>query len=177
MSWLFEWVAGNWIHDPAWVQIYWNGASVILSVITLFVLFLYALDTHKLANASVEQVKNAQMPFLALVKVMKDADPMKAQMGVLFSQPYAAWAVQNQGNAAAVNIRVRFESAEGVKSNSNPFSESLNPIPVGASAFIRVHPAAHITDCMIDYSSLDGRKFRTEITTVNSEHHLEFRRF
>ena len=179
MTRLFDWLIAYRIHDPAWVQAYSSAALVVLSIITLTVLFLYAWDTHKLANASVEQVKNAQMPFLALVRLTKvdnEVELMMAQVGSLHSPTYLAWAVQNQGNSAAVNIRARGEFAEGTASGSSSFSEPLNPIPVGASVFIGVHPSAHVTTCTIDYSSLNGREFRTEITTVNGEHRLGFRR-
>ncbi len=177
MTQLFNWLVAYRIHDPAWVQAYSSAVLVILSFITLAVLIRYAWDTRKLANTSVEQVNNAQTPFLALIRLDKEADPIMAFAGGrLASAPYQAWAVQNQGNAAAVNIRVSGESTEGATREPCSFSEPLNPIPAGASVFIGVHPAAHIIACTFGYSSLDGRKFCTEVATVNGEFHVEFLR-
>jgi hypothetical protein len=173
---MFEWIIGNGMQDPAWVQAYSSAALVILSFVTLAVLCLYAWDTHKLAKASVEQVKNAQMPFLALVKADKDVDPITARVSALSPPTYPAWAVQNQGSAAAVNVRVRGECAERTANAPSSFSEPLNPIPVGAYTFLRVHSSAQIRSCTIEYVSLAGREFRTEITTENGELRLVFRR-
>ena len=176
MTRLFEWIIGSGIHDPAWVQSYWTAVLVALSVLTLLVLCRYAWDTYKLANASVEQVKNAQMPFLALVKVERDFPNKTNQLIARLPTTFLAWAVENQGNAAAVNISIHGEILPGAMDEQTVLFESINPIPVRGNILLNVRPAATITSCTIAYSSLDGREFRTEITTVDSKHQLVFRR-
>jgi hypothetical protein len=171
----FEWMIGNGIHEPAWVQVYWSAALTALSFATFLVLCLYAWDTRKLAKASVAQVENAQMPFLALVKAEKEVDPSKAQLP-LSSHSFLAWAIQNQGNAAAVNIKVCYECANRTANQSNSSPESLNPISADSHTFIKLPPSAQIVSCSIEYESLDGRKYQTEITTLNNELHLVFHR-
>ena len=68
---------------------------VILSGATLVILYGYARDTKTIAEKSVEQVENAQMPFLALVS--KEADVRPHFTG--------GWVLENQGSGAALNIR------------------------------------------------------------------------
>ena len=169
MTRMFEWIIGNGMHDPAGIQAYSSAALVILSFVTLAVLCLYAWDTHKLAKASVEQVKNAQMPFLALVKIKRDNQPVATPLRAFIPPTSMAWAIQNQGNAAAMNIKVNGKFDDGSAKATNVFSEALNPIPVGAWTFISVYPASQITECTIEYSSLDERRFRTGITTEKGE--------
>ena len=166
----------NGIHDPAWAQAYSSFLLVGLTLITLAVLCVYAWDTHKLAKSSIEQVKNAQMPFLALVKIKRDNPPAPMQLRAFVPPTSLAWAVQNQGNAAAVNIIVKCNIDDEAAKESSVFSEGLNPIAVGAWTFVSVYPVAHITNCTIEYSSLDVLKFRTDISTVDDDHHLEFHR-
>jgi hypothetical protein len=45
------WTTGR--HDPAWVQAVTNAALMVLTALTLVVLFFYALDNHRLAKSSV----------------------------------------------------------------------------------------------------------------------------
>ena len=171
-----HWFFKSGIYDAAWMQAVTSLMLVFLTIATLLVLFVYARDTHKLANASIEQVRNAQMPFLALVKAEKETPPIAMRMTSLAPSTFMAWAVQNQGNAAAVNIEVSGECDGRSTKGSGEFSESLNPIPAGASTFIAIPQAAHITRCTIEYSSLDERRFCTEVTRVEDEQRVTFRR-
>jgi hypothetical protein len=62
-------------------------AIVILTAWTLKVLRDYAADTKKIASASVKQIENSQMPFLAAVQVLN-----------------VGWVIRNQGFGPAINI-------------------------------------------------------------------------
>ena len=48
------WTTG--IHDPAWVQAFAAIALVVLTLVTIVVLYFYARDTHTLAKVSVKQI-------------------------------------------------------------------------------------------------------------------------
>ena len=71
----------------------------ILTFLTLMVLWGYARGTKKIANASVLQTENSQMPFLSVV-----------QEGNIPGQ-VRGWCVSNQGFGPAMNIRGTFISA------------------------------------------------------------------
>jgi hypothetical protein len=54
--------------DSGWAQMYASWALVVLTFFTLLVLCKYAWDTRQIARVSIEQLHNAQMPYLALVQ-------------------------------------------------------------------------------------------------------------
>ena len=75
-----------------WLQALAAVGIVILTLLTLHVLREYASDTKRIAQASVKQTENSQLPFLAV-----------------FFQPNTAvdqegWTVANQGSGPAINI-------------------------------------------------------------------------
>ncbi len=51
-----EWFWTTGIHQADWVQAITNIALLCLTLVTLFVLAVYAFDTHTLAKMSVEQI-------------------------------------------------------------------------------------------------------------------------
>ena len=148
---------------------------LILSLITLVVLCFYAWDTHALAKASIQQVENAQMPFLALVKLHREL-PVAVQQRSGLTSGYWIWVIQNQGNAAAINIKVRGEMVKERTGDSESFTSSIAPIPVGDNKSLSPDGRAVITSCTIEYESLDGRTFCTAITSVDGEHHFAYHR-
>jgi hypothetical protein len=77
---------------PNWIQALAAAAIAALTYRTLSVLKKYAEDTQKIAEASVSQIENTQMPFLAVVR-------------------REAWTVENQGFGPAINIVFAFVQA------------------------------------------------------------------
>jgi hypothetical protein len=170
-----QWFFKIGIHDAAWVQAVTSLLLVGLTFVTLLVLFLYAQDTHKLANASIEQVRNAQMPFLALVRIEKDNVFRNERLAAFTPPTYQLWAIENQGNAPAINIKVSGRCAAGAKGEQKTITQFLNPIPPGGNSSLKVHSSERIENCQIDYTSLDGRGFRTQVISENEELQSSFR--
>jgi hypothetical protein len=167
------WTTG--IHDAAWVQAISSTVLVLLSLVTLCVLAVYAWDTHTLAKSSVEQARNAQMPFLALINIDEELRRTTFnQLSAFLPSSVPVWAVQNQGNAAAVNIRIDGAWAGQKPNETLSFSHALNPLPVNGYATLKNSAVKRLESCIITYSSLDGRDFWTEIKNLNGELELTF---
>ena len=174
MSHLPFWIFSNGLRDPVWVQAFSSVLLACLTAATLVVLCVYARDTHQLAKSSMEQVKNAQTPFLALVRIEKDNIIRNERLAALTPPTYQLWAIENQGNAPAINIRVNGQCVPGANGKQAIISQFLNPIPSGGNVPLKVHSAEKIMDCQIEYGSLDGRRFRTNLTVENDELHSTF---
>jgi hypothetical protein len=101
--------------DSGWAQAYASWALVVLTFATLLVLCKYAWDTRQIARVSVAQLHNAQMPYLALVQKTQNSD--------------LVWAIENQGNSAALNIKIKgeygFVETNGAKSCARAVSQLL----------------------------------------------------
>jgi hypothetical protein len=101
--------------NPNCIQAIAAVTMVILSGATLVILYGYARDTKTIAEKSVEQVENAQMPFLALVS--KEADVRPHITG--------GWVLENQGSGAALNIR------HSEPQGNDGWVENVPPLAVG----------------------------------------------
>jgi hypothetical protein len=135
-------------------------AGVWLAVITtwtLVVLRRYAADTKTIAKTSVEQVENAQMPFVAIV------------MG---DSTHVPWAMRNQGSGTAVNIY---------------FSRPLNANEVMMQWMTPLAPREEIpldhksgdllttkNGFIVEYESLSGKKYRTTTTRFENKMKVNF---
>lgn len=189
---MLDWLIANRLHDPAWVQAYWTAAVFVVSLVTLFVLGLYARDTHKMAKASVQQVENAQTPFIALIEVEQAYESSIA----VISGVRKVWAIENQGSGAAVNIEVtgtylaeHYEHGiGGLAIPKEPIPKKLvnHPKPVGVGGTVLVADETRVvkyvltrepfTDCVIEYESLSGRRYRTTVTIVDGKQKVRFER-
>lgn len=187
---MLDWLIAHRLHDPAWVQAYWTAAVFVVSVVTLFVLGLYAWDTHKMAKASVRQVENAQTPFLALV------DVEQTYQSSLMPGVQHVWGIENQGSGAAVNIEITgtylaetYEHGMGGRAMlKEPTPTKIvnhpKPLGVGGTALIvegkrvfkQVLVREPFTDCVIEYESLSGRRYRTTINNVDGKQKVRFER-
>lgn len=166
---VLNWFFTSGVHDPVWVQAISSLTLVLLTVVTLLVLFQYARDTHSLARSTAEQLKNAQAPFLALVRIEKD-NPHRAGSLASFAPPtYYQWSIENQGNGSAINIYIELECIPQSNGKQTKIAESLNPIPPGGNVPIKVQSAEKVQSCQIAYSSLGGRRFLTDVTSTNGE--------
>jgi hypothetical protein len=187
---VLDWLLAHRLHDPAWVQAYWTAAVFIVSLVTLFVLAVYAWDTHEMAKASVQQIENAQTPFIALIEVEQAYESSIAVM----SGVRKVWAIENQGSGAAVNIEItgtylaeNYEyGLRPVKKESIPTRITKHPKPLGVGAtalvtdnkrvFKYILAAEPFTDCVIEYESLSGRMYRTIINNVDGKQKVRFER-
>src|SRR6266496_2931479 len=79
---------------PNWIQSVAAVCIVLLTLLTLVVLYGYAADTKRIAQASIEQLTNAQIPFLNVVQ--SDLPP------------HSGWKLRNQGFGTALNVRCSF---------------------------------------------------------------------
>jgi hypothetical protein len=154
--------------DSGWAQAYASWALVALTFFTLLALCKYAWDTRQIARVSIEQLHNAQMPYLALVQKWHNSG--------------LRWAVENQGNSVALNIKIEgkysFRQIGGkspIKCDQNksydPMKlENNNTIPAGAFEALdcpRTPVNEPIICCKIEYNSLEGRRFLTEVVSEN----------
>jgi hypothetical protein len=77
---------------PNWIQALAAISIVGLTLITLIVLKHYAADTKTIARASVLQLENSQMPFLAVI------------MQPNTTHSTGEWRIENQGFGPAINV-------------------------------------------------------------------------
>jgi hypothetical protein len=77
---------------PNWIQALAAISIVGLTLITLIVLKHYAADTKTIARASVSQLENSQMPFLAVI------------MRPNTVHSTGGWGIENQGFGPAINV-------------------------------------------------------------------------
>ena len=154
--------------DSDFLQAYASWALVVLTFFMLLVLCIYAWDTRQIARVSIEQLHNAQMPYLALVQKWHNSA--------------LRWAIENQGNSAALNIKVKGDytfrqigDKTFVKSDQNkphdPMKlENNNTIPAGRYEALdcpRTPINEPILSCKIEYNSLEGRRFVTDVVYQN----------
>ena len=131
-------------------------AITVLTLLTLIVLKRYASDTKTIASASVSQLENSQMPFLAIV------------MQPSTRESDGGWGIQNQGFGPAVNVRY---------STHHRHTQSVEPLAKGATEAVH----ADIADAfnlkrpvVIEYESLSGLKYHTIVTMVDEVMQTQF---
>jgi hypothetical protein len=89
---MWQWITSN----SSVIQAIATAGIVILTLLTLIVLLGYARDTKRIAQASVDQLDNAQMPFLAV----RQEENVAGQV--------AGWVLDNQGSGPAINISYKY---------------------------------------------------------------------
>ena len=155
-------------NTSAWIQ---AGAAIVgavLSLVTLMVLIRYAADTKKIAEASVSQIENSQIPFLTVA--WRDVSD-KASEG---------WEIQNQGAGPALSIRFTQYDLEEWRSVAdiakadrrvefhNNIKQHIQNIP---QERFKNRPFK------IEYSSLSGVRYRTTVERLpNKELQTKFER-
>jgi hypothetical protein len=115
-----------------------------------------------------EQFNSSQTPVLALVQKVRNSD--------------LVWAIENQGNSAAFNIKIEgdYDSIETTKDKSckheqntihDPVRlENHNTIPAGKHEALdcpRYARNEQITWLKIEYDSLEGHRFVTDVVSEN----------
>jgi|SRR5439155_3598654 len=144
---------------PNLIQAVAATGIAVLTLLTLIVLKRYASDTKTIASASVSQLENSQMPFLAIV------------MRPSTRESEGGWGIQNQGFGPAVNVRYSGHSREA------SHTQSIEPLAKGAIEAVH----ADIADAfnlkrpvVIEYESLSGLKYRTIVTMVDGVMQTQF---
>lgn len=148
---------------PSWIQAIAAVCIVGLTLATLLVLRDYAADTKKIANVSVSQTENSQVPFLAVImREFQTGNP-------------GGWGIENQGFGPAVNVRYSSHARD------NPALETtaIEPIPQGR--IVSLHQ--DIADAfntnqvfVIEYESLSGVRYRSRIEMIENEMRTAFQR-
>ncbi|PYX33187.1 MAG: hypothetical protein DMG77_00775 [Acidobacteria bacterium] len=131
---------------PAWIQALAAVCLVILTLLTLIVLKGYAADTNTIAQASVSQLENSQMPFLAVA---------------FGDQEGGGWGIYNQGFGPAINISYSRYDRERREMFPIP------PIAPGRRQIVHneyAHAVGNPAGFEIQYESLSGAKYRTLIS-------------
>jgi hypothetical protein len=143
---------------PNWIQAFAAISIVGLTLVTLIVLKDYATDTKRIARASVSQLENAQMPFLALI--MRESLP---------DNP-GGWGIQNQGFGPAMNVS--FGSGR-----SDAAVRHLGSMPTGETQPVHydIEDAFGLTQqVVIEYESLSGMKYRTIVAKSDDVMNTKF---
>jgi len=145
--------------NPNWIQAIATVLLVVLTGGTLIVLYGYAMDTKAIANASILQIQNAQMPFLAIVK----NDNTRLETG--------GWVLKNQGFGTAINIR---HSEPG---GSGAFTENVNPLAKGDSLPLAGFDINVMRNHVFtaEYESLSGTKYHTVVAWKDEVMQTTFR--
>jgi hypothetical protein len=126
---------------PNWIQALAAGVIAALTYRTLTVLKKYAKDTQGIAEASVSQLKNTQMPFLALVQ-------------------RESWTLENQGFGPAINIVFDFTQA----GREPRHITALAPKGLHNIHYFFADALAHPAGVLIQYESLSGLKYSSFLT-------------
>jgi len=155
-----------------WVQVGLNLLLLVLTIISLCVLWQYArdtkqlaLDTRKLAEQGKEQLENAQMPFVVLNK--KANEYLKT----------TTWAFDNQGWGTALNIEGSCKIAGDEDGDSEDINLDLSSLAAG-NFEILVHPNlfAVISEYELKYQSLSGMRYATNMKLEDDKEVTTFRR-
>jgi hypothetical protein len=144
---------------PNWIQAIAAMGIVALTLLTLIVLKKYASDTKTIANASISQLENSQMPFLAIVmrRSTRESD--------------GGWGIQNQGFGPAVNVSYSGHGREA------SHTQSVEPLAKGATEAVHADIADAFSlkrPVVIEYESLSGLKYRTIVTMVDNVMQTQF---
>ena len=143
---------------PNWIQALAAICIVGLTLLTLIVLKRYADDTKTIARASVSQLENSQIPFLAVI------------MRPNTSNSTGGWGIENQGFGPAINVSY----CSGQK---NAVLTRLGSMPRGDIRAVHadIEDAFRVTQqILIEYESLSGRKYRTTVASINGEMNTHF---
>ena len=143
---------------PNWIQALAAISIVGLTLVTLIVLKHYAADTKTIARASVLQLENSQMPFLAVI------------MRPNTTQSNGGWGIENQGFGPAINV---------IYSSGH---KDATLMPLGSMPRGDIQPVhADIEDAfratrqvVIEYESLSGLKYRTIVTRFDGVMNTQF---
>lgn len=158
-----------------WVQALATVALVVLTGVTLFVLWGYAKETKRIANASVLQIENSQMPFLALVhQSVTTAQVQEMQKTNIIPKAFIPpeWIVQNQGNGPAINVTTTHCFDEGIAGRSSQKNAMAKGdwFEVGGIN-VDLKRQQRFT---IEYESLSRNKYRTEVTWADQKMETRF---
>jgi hypothetical protein len=150
-----QYILGNL---PNWIQAFAAISIVGLTLATLIVLKDYAADTKSIARASVSQLENSQMPFLAVI------------MRPNTVHSTGGWGIENQGFGPAINVTYSsgHKDATLMRLGSMPRGDIQ---PVHAD----IEEAFQATrQVVIEYESLSGLKYRTIIAKSNEVINTQF---
>jgi hypothetical protein len=154
---MWQWITCN----SSAIQAAGAGIIVLVSALTLIVLCIYAADTKRIAKASVQQVENAQTPFLAV----RQEENVPNQVG--------GWILENQGFGPALNIVCRYcENQQEVR----VYMYSLGPRTPRSLQNHFANARGTPEGFTIEYASLSGKNYETFITWVGQEMKTEFRK-
>jgi len=147
---------------PSWMQGIAAVVLVLLTAATLLVLLRYADDTKRIAEASVSQIENSQMPCLVVINLQ--GGPNRT----------AGWAIQNQGGGPALNIRFT-----GYDGGNRPTMKTIPPLAAkehyGVQNDIAEVFARWPQDFRMDYESLSGTRYYTTLD-MRAEMQTQFHR-
>jgi hypothetical protein len=142
------------------IQAIATGVLVLLTLLTLVVLVRYAADTKRIAEVSIAQTENSQMPCLVVVMLEEGGS--------------RGWAIENQGTGPALNIR--FTGSDG---GNQPIMKTIPPLAAKAHRFVHNDIAEVFTrwpqDFKINYESLSGMKYSTTLD-MRGEMQTQFHR-
>lgn len=143
---------------PAWIEAISSVCLTLLTAFTLKVLWQYATDTKTIANASVMQFENSQMPFLTITQKSLGGGQVEAD----------GWVVENQGFGPAVNIRLKYRT------------EDIQIPPLAAGGVWVFYSFETIRKSEIpmelSYQSLSSSEYRTAIAWHNKSMKIRFNR-
>jgi hypothetical protein len=143
---------------PTWIQAISELWLALVTSVTLYVLWGYAKDTKVIAKNSSEQIEYSQRPFLAV------AMRQGTEMGP------GGWVIENQGFGPAVNIRCT-DYAQGKGG-----MRWMAPLATKAEYKLprEVETASRGNVFCIEYESLSGRRYRTNVEWSNDDMKTEF---
>jgi len=137
---------------PNWIQALAAVGLVILTGLTLIVLWGYAKDTRTIARTGTAHIEMIDRPFVALL-----AKPAE------LNRHGGGWAIENQGNGTAMNIRHSHPQGE------EGWVATLRPLAVGDFKFLMNFNLDVMRNRVftIEYESLSGKKYKTTVDWPN----------
>src|ERR1700686_3643336 len=128
-----------------WIACNSSTIQVVLTLLTLLVLLRYVWDTRRIAKASVQQIENAQAPFLAV----RQQEHLEGQVG--------GWVLENQGFGPALNIVCSYrQNQQDVRVQMYSLGPRTPRSLGNHFANARCTPEGF----KIEYESVSGKKYR-----------------
>ena len=155
-----------------WIQAAADIGLLVVTTLTLMVLFRYAADTRRIAKSAEAQLEGLKTPFITLSTTPRDTadavldmDDAHGTMILRFSAGDAV--LTNIGNGPAVRINYSLTPLDNAHPISNGYVPAVPPQEWAAVPIPRTLLQEHKYECVITYSSLSATRYKTRLIVHN----------
>jgi len=155
-----------------WIQAAAACGLLVVTTITLIVLFRYAADTRRIAKAGEAQLEGLKTPFIIFSTAPREAADaildMDGAHGTMILRFHGSDAVMtNIGNGPAIEINYALTPLDGGHSISEGYIPAIPPEGSVPVPIPRALLDGYRYLCVITYSSLSGSRYETRLIAHN----------